>query len=96
MTDAREYCCDRMQLDVTYLCAKTDDVHGGDPLECPDRFFVIRNDRSYGLLVHDGPEPSSVTVAHCPWCGRALPPSRWENGARNLDIPRLELLEPDD
>jgi len=99
-----EFCCERMQFDVTYVCPKTDSVHGGNPLLCMDRFFDIRSDGSYGLIVHDLPDEgdglSSVTVAFCPWCGRSLPAAQygWESGGRIVDLPRLDpdWTMPDD
>jgi hypothetical protein len=66
-----EHCCADMGYHAEYVCPDTAKLHDGDPLGCPDRLVVRHKDGSYGLLVHDGGS-SSVSISHCPWCGRAL------------------------
>lgn len=47
-----------------------------NPFECPDHLVHFDPPtRTYGLIVHDG-GTSSVTIAHCPWCGALLTPKQ--------------------
>ncbi|GAA4994699.1 DUF6980 family protein [Kitasatospora paranensis] len=81
MTD---HCCAAMTAHAGRSC----DLHA-DPFDCPDA--LVRFDpahREYGLIVHDGGR-SAITIAFCPWCGRALPESqrdRWFEELERLGI----------
>jgi len=72
MSDAAVGHCCAESYHAEYLCPDTDAVHGGDPLLCPDRLVVRREDRTYGLPIHDGGS-SSITIRFRPWCGHSLP-----------------------
>jgi hypothetical protein len=80
------HCCDAMTAQLTHRC----EVHV-DPADCPD-VLVSYEERfdSYGLWIHDG-GASVVAIAHCPWCGTALP-SRSEEWFDQLE--RLGFDEP--
>jgi hypothetical protein len=78
-----EHCCEDMAYHAEYGCPDTTKRHGGDPLDCPDRLAIRDEDGSYGLLIHDGGS-SVISIAFCPWCGRALPSG--VDLAQELDI----------
>jgi hypothetical protein len=77
-----------MRAQVEHVC----DEHGTAD-DCPDKLVGLSlRFQEYGLLVHDGPEPSAVLIDYCPWCGTRLPESqrdRWfdELERRGLDNP---------
>jgi len=66
-----KHCCDDMTRALDFACPEHQ-----DPFDCPDAllYYHQRFDE-YGLIVHDGGS-SWVCIKHCPWCGKALPPSR--------------------
>ena len=64
----REHCCAMMRSNVERTC----DVHL-DLSDCPDLLIAFWPDpAAYGIRIHDGGS-SVVAIAHCPWCGVALP-----------------------
>lgn len=70
-----QHCCTRMQDQIEFTCSDHPDLDS-----CPDSLIRYSDKfREYGLRVHDG-SSSSVSIAHCPWCGSKLPASlrtRW-------------------
>ena len=60
-------CCARMAYDLDQSC----EVHP-EREECPDALIAFVRG-GFGLYVHDG-SGTVIEIAHCPWCGTALPP----------------------
>jgi len=71
-----EWCGEAMRRQVEHVCPDHQ-----NPDDCPDKLVRFTPKfQEFGLLVHDGPAPSSMLIAFCPWCGASLPEShrgRW-------------------
>lgn len=79
-----------MRQQVEHECP---DHEGSD--DCPDKLVRFTPKfQEFGLLVHDGPAPSSVLIAFCPWCGTRLPDSQRERWFDELE--RRGVEDPDD
>jgi hypothetical protein len=59
------WCCSRLEYEATRRCPD----HAFD---CPDIIISERDNGEFGLPVRDGGD-SVIVIAHCPWCGTALP-----------------------
>lgn len=85
-----DWCCDEMRDQVEHVCPD----HGRSD-GCPDKLvWFIPKFREYGLIIHDGPNPSSaVVIAYCPWCGTVLPSerNRWFD-----ELDRRGIEDPED
>ena len=64
----RAHCCADMTAAASFRCAEHESVFDcGDAVVWYSPVFD-----EFGLIVHDG-SGTYLSIAHCPWCGAALP-----------------------